>query len=104
MDWIVPCILFYVQKGVPFSQSKGTLGAIDPSVLMMERPPQNIPRSPVQFTPIQFHELPQKGALVAIDAEFVTLNQEEAEVKTDGTQSTIKPSRLSVARISCVRG
>ena len=30
--------------------------------------------------------------------------QEEAEVKSDGTHTTVKPSQQSVARITVVRG
>ena len=57
------------------------------------------------FTPLTQSEIPsQPGALVALDAEFVTLNAEEAELHSDGTRSTIKPSHLLLARVTVVRG
>lgn len=34
----------------------------------------------------------------------ILVTQEEAELRSDGTKSTIKPSQMSVARITCVRG
>lgn len=48
--------------------------------------------------------MPKKGTLVAIDAEFVALNQEEAEIHSDGTKSLIRPSTLCLARLSVLRG
>ena len=35
---------------------------------------------------------------------FFFLFQEEAEVKSDGTHTTLKPSQYSVARITVIRG
>ena len=49
-------------------------------------------------------ETPGPGTIVAIDAEFVALQMEEMEVKADGTRETIRPSRLSLARVSVLRG
>lgn len=49
-------------------------------------------------------EAPSPGTHVAIDAEFVALQQEEIEIKADGTRETIRPSRLGLARVSVLRG
>jgi PAB-dependent poly(A)-specific ribonuclease subunit 2 len=44
--------------------------------------------------------LPSKGDLVAIDAEFVALSEEEAEIRADGRRVVVQDSRLSLARVS----
>lgn len=49
-------------------------------------------------------EAPQPGTLVAIDAEFVMLQQEETEIRSDGTKSLLRPTVLSLARVSVLRG
>lgn len=49
-------------------------------------------------------ELPRAGDLIAIDAEFVALQQEELEFRSDGTKKTLRPSHMSLARVSVLRG
>lgn len=49
-------------------------------------------------------EGPAPGTLVALDAEFVSMQNEEIEVKADGSRSVVRPSRLGLARVSVLRG
>ncbi|KDQ59577.1 hypothetical protein JAAARDRAFT_77653 [Jaapia argillacea MUCL 33604] len=53
---------------------------------------------------LRYEELPKPGTLVAIDAEFVSMQQEETEYRSDGTKKIIRPARLSLARVSVLRG
>ena len=66
--------------------------------------------------------IPGKGTLVSIDAEFVLMQQvslkisvlfslstswlaqEETEFRSDGTKKILRPARLSLARVSVLRG
>jgi PAB-dependent poly(A)-specific ribonuclease subunit 2 len=41
---------------------------------------------------------------VALDTEFVDLEKAEIEVKADGTQEMIRPSKSGLARVSVIRG
>jgi len=42
--------------------------------------------------------------VVAIDAEFVQLQQAEVEIRSDGTKKTLRPPRQTLARVSVLRG
>lgn len=44
------------------------------------------------------------GSLVALDAEFIELSPAEYEFSSDGTKTLVRPPKLSLARISVVRG
>lgn len=55
--------------------------------------------------PLSFeHEIPVPGTKMGIDAEFVSLRQEEIEIKPDGSRSIRMPARLGLARVSVLRG
>jgi PAB-dependent poly(A)-specific ribonuclease subunit 2 len=76
----------------------------------------------VQHDPLRPDELPTPGTVVAIDAEFVKMQQvcminaiprtkmiyasvqEESEFRSDGSTKVIRPARLSLARVSVLRG
>lgn len=49
-------------------------------------------------------QAPEFGSLVAIDAEFVSLRPEVVEVRYTGVRNLIRPTMLSLARISALRG
>lgn len=104
LDWKVPCVLYYSSDEV-ISGKTDITPAITQDVFLEDK---CLARSGgtrgITFTPLAASELPKPGQLVAMDAEFVTLNQEEAELRSDGKMSTIKPSHMSVARITCIRG
>lgn len=105
LDWKVPCVLYYT--AVPSPQSAQFISPLTYDVFgedkCVARSGVNTTRG-ITFTPLTSDEMPTKGELVGIDAEFVTLNQKESELRSDGKMSTIKPSHMSVARITCIRG
>ncbi|XP_075237003.1 PAN2-PAN3 deadenylation complex catalytic subunit PAN2 isoform X2 [Lycorma delicatula] len=102
LDWKVPCILYWMDRTLEAPTSSES-NPITADVLSEDI---SLARSGkgITFTPLTADETPGPGDLVAMDAEFVTLNQEESELRSDGKLATIKPSHMSVARISCIRG
>lgn len=106
LDWKVPCVLFYTSTSLrdEMGDNKEYLTQyVNPFTndLFMETSPTAEDKN---FKPLGQEEIFQSGDLVAMDAEFVTLNPEESEIRSDGKLSTVKPSHMSVARITCIRG
>ncbi|KAM0788388.1 hypothetical protein ACM66B_001526 [Microbotryomycetes sp. NB124-2] len=104
--WKIPAVLFYERKdsGEILDFSSLPLKG-DPSILCRDFTTSK-KRDPalVKHEPLSTSELPRPGTLVPIDAEFVSLQQEEAEFHSDGTKKVIRPSRMTLARVSVLRG
>ncbi|KAI0329853.1 hypothetical protein GY45DRAFT_1324455 [Cubamyces sp. BRFM 1775] len=105
-SWKVPTILYLervdLRQRLDFSSLPDKM---DPTILCRDT---NIAanRDPrmIKHEPLRYDELPTPGTLIAIDAEFVSMQQEETEYRSDGTKKVIRPARLSLARVSVLRG
>ncbi|KAJ9580135.1 hypothetical protein L9F63_004208 [Diploptera punctata] len=106
LDWKIPCVLYWVNRDMTKNVVSPIQNPITVDVFGEDNclARNNGARKMITFTPLAPDEMPGPGDIVAMDAEFVTLNQEEAELRSDGKLSTIKPSHMSVARITCIRG
>ncbi|KAF8628478.1 hypothetical protein AX15_003989 [Amanita polypyramis BW_CC] len=104
--WKVPAIIYLervdLRETLDFS---GLPDKINPGILSRDASISlNRDEMLVKHEPLGVDELPQPGTLVAIDAEFVSMQQEETEIRSDGTNKVIRPARLSLARVSVLRG
>ncbi|XP_058837910.1 PAN2-PAN3 deadenylation complex catalytic subunit PAN2 [Topomyia yanbarensis] len=108
LDWKVPCVLFYTSTALRNEQGENKeclTQYVNPFTNdLFTEPNSGEIRGDKHFKPLGKNEIFQSGDLVAMDAEFVTLNPEESEIRSDGKMSTVKPSHMSVARITCIRG
>ncbi|GAB0090123.1 PAN2-PAN3 deadenylation complex catalytic subunit PAN2 [Sergentomyia squamirostris] len=106
LDWKVPCILFYSTQdlGCGKEDEIQQRSSVDFNPFTTDLYARQVLMEPCDFRPLTPNEISKSGDLVAMDAEFVTLNPEENEMRPDGKMATIKPSHMSVARITCIRG
>lgn len=101
-----PCVLFLERKDVikklDFS---GLPSRLDPAILKEQISiAKNTDWAMQKHRVLAHDELPTPGTVVAIDAEFVALQQEETEIRSDGTKKVLRPSQLTLARVSVLRG
>ena len=93
------CILYFTRTDLDKRHALEIKCPLEASVLQPGKSVSKINSEAKLFTPLdQTDELPSKGTLVAIDCEFVTLNAEETELRSDGTNAIVRPSHSAVAR------
>ncbi|KAJ6488514.1 ubiquitin carboxyl-terminal hydrolase-domain-containing protein [Mycena vitilis] len=104
--WKIPAIIHFerVDRQNAFDFS-GLPSGVDPGILSHDTS-ISLNRDPnrIKHECLSFEELPKPGTLVAIDAEFVSMQQEETEFRSDGSKQVLRPARLSLARVSVLRG
>lgn len=112
-EWRRPCVLVYGRARLSERLSQLPLDAPElasrpmTGAFSLQQPPTVVPPERARaITPLAAHELPPKeGQLVAIDAEFVAVTHELTRPgKTVGKTIVVKPARLSLARVSILRG
>jgi PAB-dependent poly(A)-specific ribonuclease subunit 2 len=57
----------------------------------------------IKHVPLDYSELPTPGTRIAIDAEFVSMQQEESDYHSEGSKKIIRPARHGLARVSVLR-
>ncbi|KAF5324935.1 hypothetical protein D9611_004584 [Ephemerocybe angulata] len=104
--WKVPSILYLERIDSKDRLDLSSLPSeLDPFILCQDTSiSQNRDHDAIRHELLHKDELPNPGTLVAIDAEFVSMQQEETEFRSDGTKKVIRPARLSLARVSVLRG
>ncbi|CAL8113910.1 unnamed protein product [Orchesella dallaii] len=102
--WKIPAVIFYRMKPLAAEFQRLETHQVITAEVFKEK--EGIKNKKLAYKPLSPDELPKKGEpfCVAIDAEFVTLGQEETELRSDGKLATVKPQQLSVARVTCLRG
>lgn len=104
-SWKTPAVLQYTRVDLDSLLDLDVLPSkVDYSLLFEDLTVAQEPNAHPRHEVLSEDEMPKPGTLVAIDAEFVALQQEETEIRSDGTKSLIRPSTLTLARVSVLRG
>lgn len=118
--WKRPTIVVYTRRGLSSHLSSLPVTSVcripeaahvapEYSLREVPAPPpgSTIPKANFRpsFRPLSGLELPiNPGRLVAIDAEFIAVSREVTRPGWRGSTVVVKPARLALARVSCVRG
>ncbi|KAG8722933.1 poly(A)-specific ribonuclease [Ceratobasidium sp. 394] len=104
-SWKTPCVLHLERVDNSSTLDFGILPVkMDPDILCrVNNISWRMNKAKLAHEPLAPEELPKPGTLVSIDAEFVSLQKEENEMRSDGTKKVLRPSQLCLARVSVLR-
>jgi len=104
--WKTPVTLVYRSTGQPpkFDYNAWSNGLNDEIIYRDHFARGSREGKKIEYELLTREEAPQPGTLVAIDAEFVTLEEEQFEIKSSGVRSMLKPRKQTLARVSVLRG
>jgi PAB-dependent poly(A)-specific ribonuclease subunit 2 len=109
--WKQPCVLRYARVDLDARVAIAPLSnPITPNLLehaesifpRLSR--RNVAALQRSFRPLSSYEELKPGDIVAVDSEFVCVEVEESVVRPDGSKLVLKPSRLTLGRVSVLRG
>ncbi|KAL3234402.1 PAN2-PAN3 deadenylation complex catalytic subunit PAN2 [Nakaseomyces bracarensis] len=105
-DWKIPEVIIYgdvEELRKPFRSVSNY--DIDYSILYRDYFSEGIRRGVKKdYELLTFEEAPQPGSLIAIDAEFVVLNNEKCDIDCRGIKTIVESKKGALARISVIRG
>ncbi|KAL6047104.1 poly(A)-specific ribonuclease [Balamuthia mandrillaris] len=103
--WKLPCLLYYTRlDSVERFPVPHRFNQITSDVFFLDHPFQhNSINSPPRSRALTQQTIPHCGDLLALDAEFVSLQTEETYLRSDGKRMIVKPGTFSLARVSVLR-
>lgn len=108
-SWKKPVIIVYIEPGQEFlyfeTSTFKKLQDLDTSIIYRDhfvRAAREGHRQ--EYKLLTKEEAPEMGTLIAIDAEFIVSEPEQLEIGYTGTRKLIKPKKLTLARVSVLRG
>ncbi|KAL5366213.1 PAB-dependent poly(A)-specific ribonuclease subunit pan2 [Aspergillus floccosus] len=101
--WKVPCVLAFQVKDARHAMDDSWKDVLDTTLLFRDWSLNG--GCPVESrVTLSEDEKPAPGTPMALDTEFVDLEKAEIDVKADGSQEIVRPSKSGLARVSVLRG
>lgn len=102
-SWKRPCMFMYSRSDVEHSYDQSWRNCIDQRLLHDKMPRSGNWENDTSYPDAMLKDKESIPEIVALDAEFVLIRKELAELHSDGTKHLLSPKKLSLARVSVLR-